>query len=202
MAKKYVSANSALLTSTMRVTRPFKLFNGEQRMLEVETEYMEPRRASPEDFAEAGTNWRDVEEAANRCFAEHKTGNRQPEGVVYLIAPKDASYCKIGTTTNPIKRLREIQICCWEKLYIQGLYWVLEGPAIGLEQLSLRVARKTGLEVRGEWVGTNPAGAAYIVGSAAHSSWQFKIQDSAMWVRQRDMLLSTARRVNTGLIAA
>jgi hypothetical protein len=37
---------------------------------------------------------------------------------------------------------------------------------------------------RGEWVAANPASAAYIVASVAHSA-NTKVADSGMWLRQR-----------------
>lgn len=191
MALNTISRSSGLLASTVEVERSALSRCGGVVSLKVKAQYLSSKIASAEDFAEAAAHWKDNELAAERYYAEQKNGWPACDEAVYVIAPQGADHAKIGISANPLNRLRGLVASNWEPVFICALFWVVEGSAFGLEQLSLRLATKSGLEKRGEWIGTNAAGAAYIVGAAAHSL-NMKVADSGMWMRQRDELARLA----------
>lgn len=156
-------------------------------LVDVETEYLDKKKADVEAFAEACTVPGDIRLSLDVAERAGDEKGALCDTAIYLIGPRNAKVTKIGIASNPGARLRGLQVANHEELFIHGLFWIMEGSAQGIEQLSLRVAAKMGKRIRGEWVSLAPEGAAYIVASVIHSA-NVKAASSAMWIRNRQAL--------------
>lgn len=73
-------------------------------------------------------------------------------GCIYFIGPVDGSPLKIGISLNPFSRLIELQIGNWEELVLHGVIWADFEDAEKIEKTSHKIADKSGILARGEWV--------------------------------------------------
>lgn len=172
--------------SIVRLSRAVNI-GGTDGIVGVDCEYLDKGRADVECFAEAA-----LSKHAHGLACEVASRIREEPGAindsaVYVIGPKNANVAKIGVAGSPYHRIAELQAGCWEPLHLHALFWIVEGSAMGVEQLSLRVAAKMDKRLRGEWVALAPEGAAYVVASVVHSA-NVKAADSGMWLRYRDAL--------------
>jgi hypothetical protein len=75
---------------------------------------------------------------------------------VYVIAPEDGEFSKIGISDMPGARLAQLQTGNWVPLHLHAAIWVYNGHAPNLEAACHFTARQRQIEIRGEWVRLSP----------------------------------------------
>lgn len=73
---------------------------------------------------------------------------------LYFVSPASyPSVTKIGIATDPYERLRGLQCGCWDELRIYALFWFTgNSQSAALEYNALRLAKKEGVRLKGEWL--------------------------------------------------
>lgn len=83
---------------------------------------------------------------------------------VYIIAPIDGWPCKIGISTNPMKRVNTLQTSVWKQLEVKWCgYLTTVHDARKLESRSHRVLSDLAKWLHGEWFDLRPDRAADLV---------------------------------------
>lgn len=178
-----ISANKCPMA---RIGEFRRKINGEART--VMLEYADPTRADAEKFAENLTKYECVDRASLLCARAFDMKTPPHESAVYVITNEDKTMSKIGVAKHPLRRLSGLQSGNWQRLYIAGLCWVLDGAVYGVENLALRVAKRMEKRLKGEWMEAPPQDAAFILASTALSIPSVKVADSGMWLRNLDYM--------------
>ena len=120
------------------------------------------------------------------------------DAAVYVVGIRGRNVCKIGVAANPTRRIWDLQRGSADKLEVFSLVWALNGGAYSLEALCLKVAKKLGLRLHGEWVSLDASSATTLVATVA-SSMETAFADSAMWLRNRVRIANAKAMVVSGL---
>jgi hypothetical protein len=132
-----ISRDPSPFASTVRVHRTY-CHGNKERTVELEAEYLDPKKANCEDFAEACMIQREAIAAGKVCAEAIRDGSVPGETAVYIIGKEDAEICKICVSNNPQMRLSNLQMAHWDELYIYGLFWGI----IYLTPVKRRLVRK------------------------------------------------------------
>lgn len=87
---------------------------------------------------------------------------------VYVMQAEGFNYSKVGISSNPLHRIRQMQTSNFAKLRYRGMLWFDNWDAAGtVEQLVFKAADEMGIRGRGEWLTTDSAEAFDLVLKAA-----------------------------------
>lgn len=83
---------------------------------------------------------------------------------IYIVAPIDGWPCKVGISTNPMKRISTLQTSCWKQLEVKWCGWApTMQQAKEVEMKSHASLTNLGLWLHGEWFDMRPEKAADLV---------------------------------------
>lgn len=83
---------------------------------------------------------------------------------VYVVAPIDGWPCKIGISTNPMKRIATLQTSCWKQLEVAWCGWAPTlQDAKAIEIRAHQALSDQALWLHGEWFDLRPDKAAELV---------------------------------------
>lgn len=101
---------------------------------------------------------------------------------VYAIEAGAYGFCKVGLTSEPLKRLKTLQVAHWADLRIASLVWTTYRQAVEIEKLVLKAGKEMGIGANGEWLATDSAEVAELCIKAARYSNSL-IADSGAAIR-------------------
>jgi len=166
--------------------------DGVEHEIPIQYERLSSDRMSVEQIADRAADRYHNDLAMRLAEAIATEKSKLVDSAVYVIGTSDPNVCKIGIASNPSKRLAGLQCARHDEINVKALFWSMDGKAQGLEQLSLRIASKMGLRLKGEWVALDAAGATTLI-SAVVASMASPFADSSMWIRNRKALSESKR---------
>jgi hypothetical protein len=86
-----------------------------------------------------------------------------PFGAVYVMGVDGLDKCKIGFSTNPTKRIRQLKTGLWAAPKVYALIWSQAFIARTIEMHSLRLAKRRSLRLSGEWINLAGSDAVNVV---------------------------------------
>jgi hypothetical protein len=154
----------------------------------IDVEHFDLDKAEPEDMARQCANADDMwKSMVVRKAIPDAVYIQIKEAAIYVIGTADRKMSKVGVAVNPAMRIKALQCGCPVDLKIHALFWIVEGEPVTYEKTIHKVAAEMGYNVKREWIETSPSEAALLVATLLHKL-DAKVADSAMWVRQREMI--------------
>ncbi len=93
---------------------------------------------------------------------------RLPYCSIYVVAPVDGWPCKVGISTNPMKRVSSLQTACWKQLEVAwcGFLGTVK-QAAALESRAHKSLTEQSLWLHGEWFDLRVTDAKDLIGFEA-----------------------------------
>lgn len=125
--------------------------------------------ASPAAILGRAGSEESIAEVSDKATDVLAGGGKETERLLYLIVPEgEDEVCKVGIAQRPLERLCNLQVACWKKLSIAGLFCPIKGSTVKLESLVHARAKRAGIVLNGEWLKLSPEGAAALVMATAN----------------------------------
>jgi len=138
------------------------LFEGNEVRVELDLECMDlslPFAAIEEELTDRSSN-----DLAAYMAADIRHGMRpMVEAAVYVIGKMYTTGCKVGSSSNPELRTRDMQVNGAPDLYLAALLWTLGETPFSLERMAINEAGSRGRRVHGEWLSLTPGEAAKMI---------------------------------------
>ena len=111
------------------------------------------QRAEQRDYY----GWSKLSDVSNMLWMADWRAIGLPYCSIYVISPQDGWPCKIGISTNPIKRINTLQTACWKQLEVKWCAWApTVQKAHDLELRSHRTLTDMAKWLHGEWFDLRP----------------------------------------------
>lgn len=106
------------------------------------------------------------------------------EAAVYVAGKLYTTGCKVGTSSNPIDRLRPMQSNTAPDLFLAALFWTIGDTPFALERMSINEAGSRGKRFHGEWLSMDPESAAEMIYQRAQDRG---VAFATSWMHLRNM---------------